>query len=102
MDRLTKEEMAALAPYEMHLRNAAFSKYMITPGRTAIALMDEIYCRVSGSRHRTNATCARCILDTLTRLGKVYFAQKAEDEAKVAEEVEKPRKRRKTIKKEQL
>lgn len=100
MGKLTKEEMAQLAPYESHLRNAVYSQYMITPGRTAIKLMDGIYHRVTGSPLRTDATCASCIMNVLTRLGRIYFAQKAEDEAKGAEEVEKPRKRRKTTKKE--
>ena len=100
MGKLTKEEMAQLAPYESHLRNAVYSHFMITPGRTAIKLMDGIYHRVTGSPLRTDATCASCIMNVLTRLGRIYFAQKAEDEAKVASKAKTSRNRRKTTKKE--
>ena len=80
MVKLTKEEMAQLAPYEDHLRNAVFSRFMISPGRTAVMMMDGIYRRATGSTLRTDPVCFSCIMNVLIRLGRIYFEQKSEEE----------------------
>jgi hypothetical protein len=94
---LTPEEMHALKPYREHLRHAQ-SDFMINPGREAIRLMDAIYRRATGTLLKTDSTCGACILNTLKRLGRLYFDCEAKANTEVATKAEKPKKRRKTAK----
>ena len=94
---LTPEEMHALKPYREHLRHAQ-SDFMINPGREAIRLMDAIYRRATGAHLRTDSTCGSCILNTLKRLGRLYFDCEAKANTEFAKTAERPKKRRKTAK----
>lgn len=72
---MTIEDIQALEPYEAHMRNA-LSDFMHHPGREALRKMDEIYHRTTKQHLVTDASCARCILNTLKRVATLYFATK--------------------------
>lgn len=95
---LTIEEMIALAPYEGHFRNAIESDFMRNPGREAIRMMDTIYNRATEATLKSDPTCGVCIMNVLKRVGRLYFEQKAKDEAEVAKVTEKPKNKRKSRK----
>lgn len=80
--KLTQEELDKLAPYEQNMRTALHSKYLRNVGRTGLAVMIPIYERVTGYRIHVNDTCGACILDFLQRLGRIYFADKDEINAR--------------------
>lgn len=80
--KLTQEELDKLAPYEQNMRTALHSKYLRNVGRTGLAVMIPIYERATGYRIHVNDTCGACILDFLQRLGRIYFADKDEINAR--------------------
>lgn len=79
--KLTEEEYQSLSGYEQHFRTAVRSKWSRYPGSSALHLMHRIYCRITGSNQRLNASCSSCILRLLTDLGNIYFKEKEEREA---------------------
>lgn len=83
--KLTQEELDKLAPYEQNMRTALHSKYLRNVGRTGLAVMIPIYERVTGKPVRVVDTCGVCILDFLQRLGRIYFADKDEINARNAD-----------------
>ena len=80
--KLTQEELDKLAPYEQNMRTAVRSKYLRNVGRSGLAVMIPIYERATGYRIHVNDTCGTCILDFLQRLGRIYFADKDEINAR--------------------
>ena len=92
--KLTQEELDRLAPYEQNMRTALHSKYLRNVGRSGLAVMIPIYERATGYRIHVNDTCGACILDFLQRLGRIYFADKDEINARnVDKEASNPLKR---------
>lgn len=83
--KLTQEEIDKLAPYEQNMRTALHSKYLRNVGRTGLAVMIPIYERATGYRIHVNDTCGACILDFLQRLGRIFFADKDEINARNVE-----------------
>ena len=92
---LTHEDIQALEPFEVYLRNA-LSDFMHHPGRQALKMMDEIYHKATGNHLVTDSSCSRCILNTLKRVATLYFASKEQDKGKSSPKKEKQIKSKKS------
>ena len=86
--RLTKEQLAALAPYERFFKQAIEARYCSFPGEVGIDLMKETWKAVTGQERHVQRGCSRCLFNLVEDIAAIYFADKAEAEAaeKAAEE----------------
>lgn len=81
--KLTKEQMDFLKPYEGRMETATKSNWASAVSQTELEGITQILNQVTGGNRRANANCASCILEILTDIGRIYFAQK-EAESKPA------------------
>lgn len=88
--KLTQEEFAALAPYEERMSTALYSRWSRNPGRRALEVMADIWRKHSYPGFRMDFNCSTCIVNLLSDVGRLYFADKAEKEAAAKTEAEKP------------
>lgn len=76
--RLKKEEMAALAPYEVNLQ-CAKAHYLRSLGRQGQELLHTIYTRVTGEVFRRTDACGHCELELMEKIADWYFATQEEN-----------------------
>lgn len=84
--RLTEEQFNALAPYQKHFETAVRSQWARLTGTSALDMIHEIYCQVSGTNYRLNKGCSTCILNLLTDMGRIFLAD-LEERSKAKVEV---------------
>ena len=77
----TKEQFETLSQWEENFRTARDGNWARNPGRSALAVINDALNAATGVKHRLNAWCQQCILNTLQKAGKLYFEDKAEMEA---------------------
>ena len=77
----TKEQFNTLSQWEENFRTARDGNWARNPGRSALAVINDALNSATGVKHRLNAWCQQCILNTLQKAGKLYFEDKAEMEA---------------------
>lgn len=75
------DTFAYLAQFDDNFRTAVNSRWARHPGRDNMARMAEIYNAATGQNRRPNASCSSCVVNFLTDLGRLYFADKQEREA---------------------
>ena len=81
---LTDEEMRQCDKWSLSLQ-AARANYLLTPGRSAMLVVEDIYRRVTGTEPERSRICAVCDLQLLKKLAGWYDETKlAIKEAKVA------------------
>lgn len=88
----SEQTFEALAAYETQFRTAINARWCSNPGRTALQLMHNELDRIDGHVTRANFNCSTCVLHIVERVGRLYFADKAEREAAAAPETPKPSK----------
>lgn len=81
----TKEQLAALAPYEEHFRTALRSKWARNPGREGLQVIHATLAAATGDRRGSAYNCASCILRLLHDVGTLYYADLEELSAKEAQ-----------------
>lgn len=82
----SEQTFEALSAYETQYRTAINGDWCSNPGRAALALMHAELERIDKRQSRMNYNCSTCVLTTVKRIGRLYFADKAEREAKLAAE----------------
>lgn len=70
--KLTKEEMTALAPYELEMK-AAKADYLRSAGREGLAIMHKVYERVTGNPYTETDACGHCQLKLQRFIADWYF-----------------------------
>ena len=75
MIRFTKEEMTALAKYEVNFQ-CALSDYLRSCGRQGVELMREVYKAHTGEDFRRTDACGHCELDLTKWIAARYFDTK--------------------------
>lgn len=78
------DTFAYLAQFDDNFRTAVNSRWARHPGRDNMARMAEIYNAATGQNRRPNASCSSCVVNFLTDLGRLYFADKEERGKKAA------------------
>ena len=73
--------MAYLSRYEDRMRTATNSHWCSPVSQTELQGITDILNYALETNRRANANCASCILEILTDIGRIYFAQK---EAEIA------------------
>lgn len=76
--KLTQEQFDALAPYEKHFDTAVNHRWTRFPGGAALDLIHDTLKQVTGLNLPLNKCCSHCILELMTEMGRVYFADKEE------------------------
>lgn len=76
-ERLTPDELAFLANYEMQMDTAINAHYLRGVGRDAARKMLDIYNRVYRIHRVLNLNCGGCVYNLLKDIGAVYFEDKA-------------------------
>ena len=76
--KLTKEEMTALAPYELEMRSAK-EGYLRSAGREGLAIMHKVYERVTGEPYTETDACGHCQLKLQGFIADWYFKTKEEN-----------------------
>lgn len=82
--KLTQEQFQALSQYERNFTTAIKAKWSAYPGENGVRLMHEILCKVTGTSRHLSMSCGACILQLVTEVGRIYFADKAEAEKAAA------------------
>jgi len=80
----TDKTFEALAPYERHFNTAINGDWCSNPGRDALDLMHAELDRIDNRTTRMNYNCSTCVLTVVKRIGRLYFADKAERDAQKA------------------
>lgn len=88
----SEQTFEALSAYETQYRTAINGDWCSNPGRAALDLMHAELERIDKRQSRMNYNCSTCVLTTVKRIGRLYFADKAEREAAAAPEASKPSK----------
>lgn len=73
-----------LAAYEANFRTAINARWCSNPGRSALQMMHAELDRIDGRETRPNFNCSTCVLHMVERIGRLYFADKAERDAQKA------------------
>lgn len=73
--------MRTLSKYEDKMRTAVFSRWTRGLLRTELEEIHAVFCSATGQNRRLNTNCASCILELLTDTGRLYFAQKGQEQA---------------------
>lgn len=79
--KLTETDMKWLSQFETNMGTAVRSNWASPISDTNLAKMSEIFNRVYGTERRVKMSCASCVLELLTDMGRLYFAQKEAQEA---------------------
>lgn len=74
---LTKEQIEALAPYEVMFRTAVNASWCSYPGQAGIDKMLSIWNSITGSPYPYKRGCGNCLLNLVRDMGNLYFAAKA-------------------------
>lgn len=86
----SEQTFEALSAYETQFRTAINGDWCTNPGRAALGLMHAELERIDKRQSRMNYNCSTCVLTTVKRIGRLYFADKAEREAAAAPEASQP------------
>jgi len=81
---LTAAQMAALKPYESHLRTMVYSGWARNLTTRAFEALKKVFDEKNGKSFYVNPNCAPCVSDMLKKLGKWYFETMAADDAEAA------------------
>lgn len=73
---ITKKQMAYLSKFESNMQTAVRSNWTSSLSASDLQGVADIFNEVTGQNRRANANCASCILELLTDMGRIYFAQK--------------------------
>ena len=76
--KLTKEQFALLSEYEKNMETALHARWARNPGRRPLEIMADIWRKHSYSGFRMDFNCSTCIVNLLSDVGRIYFADKAE------------------------
>lgn len=87
---MTNEQYDALAPYESYFKTAIYSQYAKYCGLSGMQTIHRVYCEITGTNTKLNASCSSCIFNLLVDCGRLYLAEK---ERRAKEE--KPKRKRK-------
>ena len=90
MKELSTEQMAYLSRFEDRMRTATNSNWCSPVSTSELQEITNILNYVTETNRRANANCASCILETLTDIGRIYFAQKEAAKKKVEVKTAKP------------
>lgn len=74
--KLTQKQMAYLSKFESNMQTAVRSNWTSPLSASDLQGVADIFNEVTGQNRRANANCASCILELLTDVGRIYFAQK--------------------------
>ena len=83
MKHFTKGQMAVLATYEDKMDVAIKGHYARAMKSIDVAILQDVHNNYTGGNRTFNSNCQACVLELLTDLGRIYFAQR--DEEKMAE-----------------
>jgi len=72
----TTQEMQWLSQFETNMQTAVRSHWASPLTDTALRDMAHLFNEVTGGNRRASTSCAACILELLTDMGHLYFAQK--------------------------
>ena len=86
--KLTQEQMTYLSRFEGNMLTAVRSNWTSPLSASDLQMVADIYNKVTGQSRRANA-CASCILELLTDMGRIYFAQKEASQAETKPKVRK-------------
>ena len=81
MKQLTTEQMAYLSKFESRMHTATNSQWCSAMSATELQGVTDILNYALESNRRSNANCASCVLETMTDIGRIYFAQKEAESA---------------------
>ena len=87
--KLTQEQMTYLSRFEGNMLTAVRSNWTSPLSASDLQMVADIYNKVTGQSRRANANCASCILELLTDIGRIYFAQKVASQAETKPKVRK-------------
>lgn len=87
--KLTQEQMTYLSRFEGNMLTAVRSNWTSPLSASDLQMVADIYNEVTGQSRRANANCASCILELLTDMGRIYFAQKEASQAETKPKVRK-------------
>ena len=87
--KLTQEQMTYLSRFEGNMLTAVRSNWTSPLSASDLQMVADIYNKVTGQSRRANANCASCILELLTDMGRIYFAQKEASQAETKPKVRK-------------
>lgn len=86
--KLTQEQFDALAPYERNFDTAINHGWTRFPGGAALDLLHDILLTSTGLNLPLNKSCSHCIMDIVTEVGRIYFADKEERNRRVVDVAE--------------
>lgn len=84
----TNKTFEALAPFERHFNTAINGDWCSNPGRDALDLMHAELDRLDNRTTRMNYNCSTCVLTIVKRIGRLYFADKAQRAAEAAHDAQ--------------
>lgn len=85
--KFNEEQIKTLSQWEYNFHCAVHADWTPNPGSLALSTIHQIFCQVTGDQRRLNDNCQHCILELVRDCGRIYFADKAELEAKKARKV---------------
>jgi len=77
--KLTLAQLNSLKPYADYFRTAIRSGYASYPGEPAIKKMQAIWQELTGQTYPMSPSCSFCIMNLLTDMGNMYFAQRPKE-----------------------
>ena len=80
--KLTTEQLNILSKWEGHFHCAINADWCRNPGEASARKIHEIYKQATGDNRRVCYTCQHSLLSLMRDCGRLYFADKAENEAR--------------------
>ena len=75
MKNLSTEELNLLSKYEKQFRTAVYSRYLRA---MPVSFYDDFIKIAKEQGVRVNLNCGECMLNAVSTIGRLYFAQKSE------------------------
>ena len=75
MKNLSTEELNLLSKYEKQFRTAVYSRYLRA---MPVSFYDDFIKIAKEQGVRVNLNCGECMLNAVSTIGRLYFAQKAD------------------------
>lgn len=74
----SKEDYEFLSNFEAQFKSAINSHFVRMDNRITLAKLDTIYNKVFGKKSNLLGGCNRCVVDSITKLGNLYYKDKEE------------------------